>query len=144
MPRRWDGDTQGHGVGDASRLALDAEELVAAFTEAAWVAEQPELHLLPHIEAWCRADQRLLLTSASGDDQGAYVLELQWQGPSGGVGQARAAAFALIGAFAESATFVRQRRVDATLQFQVGTGEMPDAQFDPHGHVVVLNVAGVL
>jgi hypothetical protein len=30
------------------------------------------------------------------------------------------------------------------LQFEVGTGELADARFDPHGHVVVINVAGVL
>jgi hypothetical protein len=31
------------------------------------------------------------------------------------------------------------------LQFEVGTGELtPDASFAPHGHVVVINVAGVL
>jgi hypothetical protein len=30
------------------------------------------------------------------------------------------------------------------LQFEVGTGELaPDARFAPHGHLVVINVAGV-
>jgi hypothetical protein len=63
------------------------------------------------------------------------------------VGAARAAVFSLIGSFAESATYVRQRRVasDDTsmkLQFEVGTGELaPDARFEPHGHVVLINVA---
>jgi hypothetical protein len=60
--------------------------------------------------------------------------------------------FSLIGSFAESATYVRQRRVASEgdglatrLQFEVGTGELaPDARFDPHGHVVVINVDGVL
>jgi hypothetical protein len=67
------------------------------------------------------------------------------------VGSVRAAAFSLIGSLAESATYIRQRWVasdsDASamkLQFEVGTGELaPDARFDPHGHVVVINVAGV-
>jgi hypothetical protein len=32
-----------------------------------------------------------------------------------------------------------------TLRFEVGTGELaPDADFAPHGHVVVIDVAGVL
>jgi hypothetical protein len=31
------------------------------------------------------------------------------------------------------------------LQFEVGTGELaPDTRFASHGHVVVINVAGVL
>lgn len=31
------------------------------------------------------------------------------------------------------------------LRFEIGTGELaPDARFDPHGHVVVINLTGVL
>lgn len=60
--------------------------------------------------------------------------------------------FSLVGSFAESATYVRQRRVAldgggaaTRLQFEVGTGELgSDARFEPHGHVVLINVAGVL
>ena len=68
------------------------------------------------------------------------------------MGRARAAVFSLIGSFAEAATYVRQRRIATDgegstmkLQFEVGTGEIaPDTRFAPHGHVVVINVAGVL
>ena len=68
------------------------------------------------------------------------------------MGQARATVFSLIGSFAETATYVRQRRVAGDgddsgqrLRFEVGTGELaPDARFEPHGHVVVINLAGVL
>ena len=152
MPTRWDGDSRGRGIGDAARLAPGASELVAAFTDTAWVAEQPELHLRPHVDAWCERDRRLALSDAYTDERQAYVLDLEWRGAPAGVGEARATVFSLIGSFAESATYVRQRRVtgDANgsrqkLQFEVGTGELaPDARFDPHGHVVVINVAGVL
>jgi len=86
------------------------------------------------------------------DDTGAYILELEWGGAIGSVGEARAAVFSLIGSFAESATYVRQRRVSdpgdgstTKLRFEAGTGELaPDTRFAPHGHVVVINVAGVL
>lgn len=152
MPRRWDGDNRGQGVGDAAQLVVGATELVAAFSETAWVAEQPEIHLRPHVEAWCQRDLRLGLTEAHTDDTDAYILDLEWRGAPGSVGEARAAVFSLIGSFAESATYVRQRRVrergdDPTmkLRFEVGTGELfPDAKFAPHGHVVVIDVAGVL
>lgn len=152
MAARWDGDRRGQGIGDAAQLVSGASELVAAFREPAWVAEQPELHLLPHIEAWCERDQRLALTGAHTDDADAYVLDLDWRDATGGVGAARAAVFSLIGSFAESATYVRQRRVAGDgdgsavqLQFEVGTGELaPDARFEPHGHVVLINVTGVL
>jgi hypothetical protein len=60
--------------------------------------------------------------------------------------------FSLVGSFAESATYVRQRRIrpggdgsPMTLRFEVGTGELGlDSTFAPHGHVVVIDVAGVL
>ena len=152
MAMRWDGDERGRGIGDAARLVSGASEMVAAFREAAWVAEQPEAHLLPHVEAWCRGDRRLALVGAGTDAAAAYVVEVEWRGAPGAVGEARAAVFSLIGSFAESATYVRQRRVPggggdtpSKLQFEVGTGELaPDARFAPHGHVVVINVVGVL
>jgi hypothetical protein len=143
---RWDGDNRGHGIGDAAQLVSGASELVAAFTEPAWVAEQPELHLLPHVEAWCEQDQRLALINAHADDANAFILDCEWRGEQGSVGAARSAVFSLVGSFAESATYVRQRRTDSrTLQFEVGTGELaPETRFAPHGHVVVINVAGVI
>jgi hypothetical protein len=151
MAGRWDDDDRGHGVADATQLVSGAGELVAAFRQPNWVAEQPEIHLLPHIEAWCQGDQRLVLTGAHTDSTGAYVLDFEWRGARS-VGGARAAVFSLIGSFAESATYVRQRRVASDgdgsamrLQFEVGTGELgPDARFDSHGHVVVINVEGLL
>jgi hypothetical protein len=152
MPTRWEGDNRGRGIADAAQLVPGVSELVGAFTEPAWVAEQPELHLRPHLEAWCQHDQRLALLDAYTDDKEAYVLDVKWRGASAGVGEARAAVFSLIGSFAESATYVRQRRAASdgdgsamNLQFEVGTGELgSDARFDPHGHVVVINVTGVL
>ena len=143
MAARWEGDERGQGVGDAGQLVAGASELLEAFREPAWVAEQPELHLLPHIEAWCDADPRLALTGAPTDYVAAYVLDLSWHGASASVGEARAAVFALIGSFAESATYVRQRRTPSGLHFEVGTGELgSDARFAPHGHVVVINLVG--
>jgi hypothetical protein len=150
MEVRWEGDERGQGVADAGRLVSGANELLEAFREPAWVAEQPNLHLRPHIEAWCEADPRLALTEARIDDSAAYVLDLSWRGAPTSVGEARAAVFALIGSFAESATYVRQRRVPGNgqgvpmrLRFEVGTGELgSDARFASHGHVVVINLVG--
>ena len=149
MPRRWDDDERGHGISDAAQLLPGARELVAAFSQSDWVAEQPEIHLRPHVEAWCQRDERLALIEDDTDDTGAYILGLEWRGANRSVGEARAAVFSLIGSFAESATYVRQLRVNGDrstikLRFEVGTGELaPDARFAPHGHVVVIDVAGV-
>lgn len=145
MPSRWEGDERGRGVADAGWLVPGAGELVAAFGEPAWVAEEPERHLLPHVRQWCTRDGRLVLTAAHQDETGTYVLDLAWRGEARNVGEARAAVFSLVGSFAESATYVRQRRVadPGWLRFEVGTGELsPDARFDPHGHAVVITVSG--
>jgi hypothetical protein len=152
MSGRWEGDDRGRGVAEAPQLAPGARELVDAFSQPGWVAEDPELHLRPHVDDWCVRDGRFELVDAHVDDSGAYVLRLHWRGATGSVGKVRAAAFCLIGSFAESATYVRQRRVSrdgddasALLRFEVGTGELaPDTRFLPHGHAVVLDVAGVL
>jgi hypothetical protein len=152
MSKRWEGDTRGRGVGDALALVPGASDLLAAFSEPAWVAEDPEAHLRPHIEAWCRHDGRLALGDGHTDDSGAYVVDLEWRVPAAGVGETRAAVFSLIGSFAEAATYVRQRRAlgdgdDSAmkLRFEVGTGELaPGTSFDPHGHVVIINVANAL
>jgi len=143
MRARWDGDDRGHGVADAKQLVAGATELVAAFGEDAWVAEDPEVHLLPHIERWCERDGRLAVADARVDGAGAYFLELEWRCEPRGRSQAKAAVFALIGQFSESATYVRQRKpTNGRLRFEVGTGELADARFAPHGHVVVIDVAG--
>jgi hypothetical protein len=152
MAARWDGDERGQGIADAAQLVSGASGLIEAFRQPTWVAEQPELHLLPHIVAWCQQDRRLALTRAHTDGKTAYVLDLKWRGETSSVGEARAAVFSLIGSFAESATYVRQRRGGGNagssamqLQFEVGTGELaPDARFEPHGHVVLINVTGAL
>jgi hypothetical protein len=132
-------------------MVRGAQDLIAAFSEPTWVAEQPETHLRPHVEQWCQQDGRLALQGASVDDDHAYVLDLEWRGESSGVDAVRAAVFSLIGSFAESATYVRQHRVPshgdvsaAGLWFEVGTGELaPDARFHPHGHALVISVAGI-
>lgn len=144
MARRWDDDERGHGVADARQLVAGARELVDAFEARNWVAEDPELHLRPHVEAWLQADGRLELTRAYSDDRGAFIVDLNWLGGPAGPGEVRAAVYALIGQFAESATYVRQRR-DADdrpvpkLRFEVGTGEL-DRAFASHGHTVLINV----
>jgi hypothetical protein len=111
MGSRWDGDENGQGVNDAAQLVARAGELVAAFGHPTWDTEQPELHLLPHVEAWCRRHGQLAVTRAYTDDAHACVLDMEWGGATGSIGAARTAAFALIGSFAESATYVRQRWV---------------------------------
>ena len=138
---RWDADERGEGVADAARFAEDADELIAAMRRANWVAEQPELHLLPHLEQACESLPLRILDARTSDD-GSYDVQLRWTGVEAGVGAVRAAVFALLGGIAEPASYVRQRRSedDATLTFEVVTGIVDEGPFTPHGHTLRLSV----
>ena len=143
--RRWDGDERGDGVADAVHLADAAAELVAAMRRPNWVAEQPEVHLLAHLEAACESLPFEILETRAVDD-GSYDVQLAWTGAEAGVGRIRAAIFSLLGVIAEPASYIRQRRLESshgsgvTLAFDVVTGIVDEVPFKPHGHTLRLSV----
>jgi hypothetical protein len=47
--RRWDTDDRLVGVADASAFAQGVEELAELERRPGWVAEEPEVHLVPHL-----------------------------------------------------------------------------------------------
>src|SRR5262245_64456156 len=47
--KRWDTDDRFTGVADASAFAPAVEELAALARRQGWVAEDPEIHLGPHL-----------------------------------------------------------------------------------------------
>lgn len=128
--RRRDVDERGHGVADAGALAPGVRELAEALTIPDWVAEDPEAHLLPHIRRVCE-DERIELL---GHELDGAVFVVRLGLPAGTrPGDARQAVHRIVGAFAESATSVRER--DGT--FEVVTGMLDqDTPFKAHGHMV--------
>lgn len=143
---RWDGDQRGDGVADATGFLAGVEELIAAMRRPNWVAEEPERHLLPHLEQACEPLPLQILDARTVDD-GAYEVQLRWTGGETGVGAIRASIFTLLGGIAEPASYVRQRRTgshedsDGTLTFDVVTGIVDEVPFKPHGHTLRLSVA---
>lgn len=143
---RWDGDERGEGVADATGSVAGVIELVDAMRSPSWVAEEPGVHLLPHIERACRT-LLLEVEDARLSADGSFDVRLSWTGQGWRVGEIRAAVFALVGSFAEIATYVRQRRVtengDETLLFEIVTGILDDGDnvFAPHGHTVQISVS---
>jgi hypothetical protein len=136
---RWDSDTRGRGVGDAVPFAQGAAELVDAMRSSDWVAEEPEVHLLPHLEAACEGLPLELKATRTRDD-GGFEVDVVWRGADWRIGEVRRVVYALIGSIAETATYVRQRRPDGSdgrVVFELVTGLIDaGSPFDPHGHTV--------
>ncbi len=138
---RWDGDTRGRGVADASPFVEGAAGLVDAMRLPDWVAEEPEAHLLPHLEAACgRLPLELLAVELL--DDGTFEVELAWKGSPDERGEVQQAVFALAGSIAESASYIQARPPEnGTLTFELVTGMGGDGTpFEPHGHTVRFRV----
>jgi hypothetical protein len=142
MAARWEGDERGQGVGDGSRLSGGIAEVLSLASTTNWVAEAPELHLLPHLRAACEEPGSFFaLESTQTDPDGSFLVNLRADDPSAGEGEIRANAYALIGRVAETATYIRQRR--EALIFEVLTGiPAGDGLFSTHGHLLILRVVG--
>jgi hypothetical protein len=74
--RRWDTDDRFTGMGDASAFAAAIEELAVPACRPRWVAEEPEVHLVPQLRAasvpglrlteWRAGDDGVLSADAPG------------------------------------------------------------------------------
>lgn len=131
MAQRWDTDDRGVGVGHARALLPDAKRLLEAMDHETWVAENPEFHLLSHLETACTQLPLVLLHSTTADD-GEFVVDVRWTDAQRSWRAARTAAFALVGAVVESATFIRERHEDDVLIVEAATGSLAgDSEFAP-------------
>jgi hypothetical protein len=141
---RWDPDDRGIGVADA-RDQLDViDALRRAADEDGWVAEAPELHLLPHLLAHTGDGSGWVVGSSVVGPDGTFEVDARWSGPpDADRGVRRVAAFALIGSIAEGATMIHERRDAESLVFEVVTGLLPaDTSFASHGHTLRLRLLG--
>jgi hypothetical protein len=138
MRRRWDGDERGRGIAGGEAHAPHARRLVQALELPDWVAEDPQLHLLPHLE---RAALGLGFGLGGAAMDGAtYELRLTWLGEKGRR-PLRRAAHALIGAIAEESTHVAEWVDGDVVVFDVATGMVDDdSYFVPHGHLLRLRI----
>jgi hypothetical protein len=140
-PPRWDPDERGIGVADARAHLARLDGLRAAADADGWVAEEPEVHLLPHIVRHLADGAPFVLQGTTTDPDGTFVVVLRWTGPvDAGRGTVRTAAYALVGVIAESTTAIIQSDDDQGRQrFEVVTGELADqSRFASHGHTLRL------
>jgi hypothetical protein len=140
---RWEGDRIGHGIGDAAWIAPSVRSLLDALSESSWIAEDPDAHLLPHLQSAIDGASSPWSLRSTDLRDGVYVLELEWSRPEGRMRHLRADVFALLGELAESATYVHQRTEGETVIYDVATGMLPgDSPFAPHGHSVQFRFRG--
>jgi hypothetical protein len=136
--RRWEDDDRYVGVADASLFGPAVDELAELAHRPGWVAEEPGVHLLPHLR-----DANVAGLSVVGSGVGdAGILEVEAEhSPADSRRVIRRQAWALIGAIAELATCVRERQIGDALVFEVVTGMPADTgPFATHGHTVRLSV----
>jgi hypothetical protein len=140
--RRWDNDVRGIGTEDARAWRPLVETLATVVDEEGWVAEGPELHLLPHLESAAAAGP-LAMRGSRTDADGTFVVDLGWVGPSEPSRLAiRSAMYALIATVAESVTVLHEPPEARGRIVDVLSGSVDgDGPFAGHGHTVRLEVS---
>src|SRR4029078_2663321 len=120
--RRWDTDERGHGVGPGDAFSPNIQEIADALAGSGWVTEEPEAHLLPHLQAACdEPGSRWTIASWTIDDDGVFVVDASWAGSWGRFDALRGDAFAFLGRTAELTTHIRERRVDDGVVLKMAT-----------------------
>jgi hypothetical protein len=115
-----------------------ARRLVQALELPDWVTEDPEIHLLPHLERAARGLGFGL--GGAAPDAATYELRLTWLGEKGRR-PLRRAAHALVGAVAEESTHIVEWIDGDSVVFDVATGTVAeDGHFAPHGHLLRLRI----
>jgi hypothetical protein len=104
--------------------------------DGAWVAEEPEVHLMPHIRRAVERHGSPWSLAGAAVDAAVLVVTLRWD-TNGDIAALRTNALALVGSFAEANTFIRQERRDGATVFEVTTGMLDgDGPLSGHGHLV--------
>ena len=144
--RHWDIDEPGEGVADASAAAGRIDELRAHAERPRWIAEQPEIHLWPHLERAISADgSGWVGTEHSVDADGRFVVDLVHERMSGDRVRAalQAEVLGLLGLVVEAATFIEieERAGDDRLVVDVVTLVLDhQSPFKAHGHTIRFRV----
>jgi hypothetical protein len=136
--RRWDTDDRFVGVADASGFAQGIDDLAELARRPGWVAEEPEMHLVPHLQGANVAGLEVVECLTRQD--GVLVVCATYI-PETGRQDRRQRAWALLGSTAELTASVREYVDAEAVVFEMVTG-IPDGQgpFASHGHSVTLTL----
>ena len=138
---RWDGDEAGSGVSDGRALAPPIRALLDEIERPDWNTEQPEAHLLPHLERWCAREDAPLILRSSGSEGTVFVVDLA-PAPGRSSNDVHGDVYALISTIAEPTTVVVERRDGAFELYDVTLAVAPDQTTfrKRHGHLLRLRV----
>jgi hypothetical protein len=138
---RWDGDRTGAGVSDGEAFAPPLRTLLDEMARPDWNTEQPEAHLLPHLERWCARESSPFALRAAVEEDTLFVVDLDTALGTTNE-QVRELVYALISTIAEPTTVVVETREDAVDIFDVTLAITPRQSTYPkgHGHLVRLRV----
>lgn len=114
------------------------EELRDFVTTADWITEDPEAHLLPHVERLIAGQPDVTLT-ASRVVSGTLELDLVFRGQASR-GEVRQLAYRIVAAVAEGVTLVRQVGDPDNGVFEAVTGMPSSEAFATHGHTLRIRV----
>jgi hypothetical protein len=140
MDERWEGDERGAGISSGEPFAAPLRALLEEMAREDWNTEQPEAHLLPHLERAIRGSELSLVGTRVEDD--VFVVELS--ASSGRGPQLRASIYLLIASIAEPTTAIVEREDPDAFVFDVVLAIAPwqtDVFPKGHGHLVRLRVS---
>ncbi len=140
--KRWDNDDRGHGIADGGWITDKVRTLLAALEAPDWIAEDPDLHLLPHLQRACNAADSPWTLQSTDMVDGLYIVALDWSGPVPRLANLRADVFALLGTIAETVLFAHQHVRDDAIYYDAATGIVDDSPFRAHGHLLQLQIGG--
>ena len=139
---RWDGDETGAGISSGEAFMPPLRGLLEEMARSDWTTEQPEAHLLPHLERWLGANASDLTLAEVRDEDGVLVIELGDHRRGGH--DLREAVYRLISTVAEPTTTIVEREEPDARVFEIVLALQPWQGAFPkgHGHLVRLRVAG--
>lgn len=141
--RRWDTDEIGHGVADGTAYAPGVQRLLDALQQPDWIAEDPDVHLLPHLQQACAEETSPWTLVSTVFSEGMYQVTLDWRRRNANYARLRADIFSIVGAIAEGVTYVHQQVTADSISYEVVTGLLDgDTQWRGHGHLVHFRVEG--
>jgi hypothetical protein len=138
--RRWDTDDRFSGVADAGVFADSVQELAQLARRPGWVAEEPEVHLVPHLRS-ASVPGLTVLTFRAGEDGVLHVAAEHTPGDHRR--DIRRRAWALLGHIAETLASVHEHAAEDAVMFDVitgGPGAGGAARFATHGHTIRLTL----